>query len=164
MNCSKILDMYYEQADNEQSEGMASLLSQVQIWLHAFICPECARQIKLFEIAKSVMCNDFFPPSPGLEDSIMAKVEYSELYNGLYEETPEHSHGALSTRGWVIVGIIVLISLVTAFFGIDFKNTAREAGASFLLPIGITIGIVLTSYCAFFIGSHLNEFRERFGL
>jgi hypothetical protein len=35
---------------------------------------------------------------------------------------------------------------------------------SFLLPVGITFGIVLTSYGALFIGSHLEEFSERFGL
>jgi hypothetical protein len=35
---------------------------------------------------------------------------------------------------------------------------------SYLLPVGITIGIVLTSYGALFIGSHLKELSERFGL
>ena len=35
---------------------------------------------------------------------------------------------------------------------------------SFLLPVGITIGVVLTTYGALFIGSHLKELSERFGL
>jgi hypothetical protein len=30
--------------------------------------------------------------------------------------------------------------------------------------VGITIGIVLTCYGALFIGSHLKELMERFGL
>jgi hypothetical protein len=33
-----------------------------------------------------------------------------------------------------------------------------------MIPIGITIGIMLTGYGALFIGSHLKEFSERFGL
>ena len=72
--------------------------------------------------------------------------------------------GGLSTRGWVIAGLIILVSLVTAFFGLDFQKLALETGMSFLLPVGITIGIVLTSYGALFIGSHLKELSERFGL
>jgi hypothetical protein len=35
---------------------------------------------------------------------------------------------------------------------------------SFLLPVGITVGIVLTSYGALFIGGHLKELSERFRL
>ena len=72
--------------------------------------------------------------------------------------------GGLSTRGWVIAGLIILISLSTAFLGMDFEHIANVAGMSFMLPVGITIGIVLTSYGALFIGSHLKELTERFGL
>ena len=72
--------------------------------------------------------------------------------------------GGLTTRGWVIAGFVILVSLVTAFFGLEFNNIAGEAGKSFMLPMGITIGIVLTSYGALFIGSHLKELSERFGL
>jgi hypothetical protein len=72
--------------------------------------------------------------------------------------------GGLSTRGWVIAGFIILVSMATAFFGLDFQKLAQETGTSFLLPIGITIGIVLTTYGALFIGSHLQELSERFGL
>jgi len=57
-----------------------------------------------------------------------------------------------------------MVSLITAFFGLDFKNLASESGISFLLPMGITIGIILTTYGALFISSHLNELSERFGL
>jgi hypothetical protein len=106
------------------------------------------------------MTEDFFPPAPGLEDSIMAKVALE-----IEEEQPQTaSVGGLSTRGWVIAGLIILISLATAFFGFDFKRIVGEMGTSFLLPASITIGIVLTTYGAFFIGSHLKELSERFGL
>jgi hypothetical protein len=106
------------------------------------------------------MKEDFFPPSPGLEDSIMAKVAIE-----IEEKQPQTvSAGGLSTRGWVIAGLIIFISLATAFFGFDFKKITGEMGISFLIPASITIGIVLTTYGAFFIGSHLKELSERFGL
>jgi len=111
-----------------------------------------------YQSAKTIMKEDFFPPSPNLEDSIMAKIEAEQ------EESAYAPVGGLSTHGWVIAGVIILISLVTSFFGLDFQQLALKSGMSFMLPIGITIGIVLTTYGALFIGSHLKELSERFGL
>jgi len=160
MNCSKILDVVYEYSGNDMP-----IFSQIQVWLHTMLCPDCAEKIERLENTRYVMRNDFFPSSPGcgswssIEDSIMAKIAAGE------EET-EHSAvpGGFSTRGWVITGLVILISLATVFFGLDFQKIANETGMSFLLPVGITIGIVLTVYGAFFIGSHLKELSERFGL
>jgi hypothetical protein len=44
----------------------------------------------------------------------------------------------------------------------DFIKVADTQGSSFLLPVGITIGAVLTGYGALFIGSHLKELSSRF--
>ncbi|MCL2265107.1 MAG: peptidoglycan-binding protein [Treponema sp.] len=159
MNCSKIMDMVYN--DND-----ISFLTQIQIDFHTFFCSSCAREIERYQDARSIMKNGFFPSSPELSDSwaniensIMAKVDMEEE-----TETQYPVPGVLSTRGWVISGLIIMISLVTVFFAFDFKYLASESGMSFLLPIGITIGIVLTTYGALFIGSHLKELSERFGL
>ena len=163
MSCSKILDMVYEYSGNDPlSEDSMPLLNQIQVWLHTIICPNCAQEIERFEVSKAVMREDFFPPSPGLEDSIMARAaaEEKELETEEIYAVP----GGLSTRGWVIAGLVILVSLATSFFGLNFQNLADETGMSFLLPVGITIGIVLTTYGALFIGSHLKELTERFGL
>ncbi|MDR0323656.1 MAG: peptidoglycan-binding protein [Treponema sp.] len=163
MNCSKLLDLIFEYSNSEHgSEDSMPLFSQMQIWLHTFLCQDCAEKIKRFETAKEIMHHDFFPFSPGLEDSIMAKIAAEEKETET--SVPYAIPGGLSVRGWIIAGLIILISLATAFFGFDFQKIAQETGASFLLPVGITIGIVLTVYGAFFIGSHLKEFSERFGL
>jgi len=115
-------------------------------------------KMERYQSAKTIMKEDFFPPSPELENSIMAKIE-AEQEDEVYAVA-----GGLSTHGWVIAGVAILISLVTVFFGLDFKHLALESGMSFVLPMGITIGIVLTTYGALFIGSHLKELSERFGL
>jgi len=157
MKCAKILEMFYE--DDEMPAA-----SQLRIGFHAFFCPSCAQEIEKYETAKSAM-KDFFPQQnswPDLEESIMLKLQSEQLNE---EEADESSiPGALSTRRWVIAGLILMVSLVTVFFGLDFQNLASESGMSFLLPMGITIGIVLTTYGALFIGSHLKELSERFGL
>jgi len=161
MNCSKILDMVYHYSDNDGTEDTIPLLSRIQICLHTFLCLNCARKIERYETTMRIMSRDFFPPSPGLEDPIMSRIASEEE---LSESTPYAIPGGLSIRGWIIAGLIIVVSLGTSFFGLDFQKIADVTGISFLLPFGITAGIVLTSYCAFFIGSHIKELTERFGL
>jgi len=162
MDCSKVLEMVYHYSDNDHgTEDSMPLFTQIRIWLHAFFCENCAREIEKYETTRDIMRQDFFPSSPSLEESIMRKVAVEvELENAAAFAIP----GGLSTRGWVIAGLIIFISLATAFFGLDFQNIVNEVGTSFLLPVSITVGIVLTVYGAFFIGSHLKELTERFGL
>ena len=158
MNCSKIMDMVYD-------EEPMPLVNQIQVSLHAFFCPACAQEIEQYQAARSVLKIDFFPAvSEYLEESIMTKIEIKEKQAQESYNFQNAIPGGLSTRGWVITGLIIMISLVTAFFGLDFRSLADESGMSFMLPMGITIGIVLTTYGALFIGSHLKELSERFGL
>ena len=162
MDCSKVMDLIYEYSDRD-SEYSMPLLNQIQVWLHTVMCQGCAREIEYFEKSRAIMRNDFFPSSPCHEDSLMARIT-SEVQ----EETPKIEiyavPGGISTRNWIIAGLIIIISLSTVFVGLDFQKLADETGISFLLPVGITIGIILTTYCALFIGSHLKELTERFGL
>jgi hypothetical protein len=173
MNCAQILDKVYEYAGEEpQTEGSAprtcfasSLLLQIRMSLHLLICPDCAREVERFEVTQDILRHDFLPPAPGLENMIMAKIA-AEAGESLEEFEAEEASisGGFSTRGWVVAGVVMLVSLATAFFGFEFHRVATDAGMSFMLPVGITVGIVLTSYGALFIGSHLKELSERFGL
>jgi hypothetical protein len=83
----------------------------------------------------------------------------NEPEEGVYGET-----GGVSLSRWVITGLILLFSLSSAFFVMDFVKVAAKEGSSYLLPLGITIGAVLSCYGAIFIGSHVKELSERFGL
>ena len=169
MKCSKVLDYVYQFSGGGSGIGDSMpLLNQIQVWFHVFFCHDCAEKIEQLERTNDIMKEDFFPAlskTSGfdswreMEDSIMVKIAV--------EEEPEVSYanaGSLSMRGWVIAGVLIFVSFITAFFGFDFQNVARESGGSFLIPVGITIGIVLTIYGALFIGSNLEELSERFGL
>ena len=166
MNCDKTKDLiHYYSGEN------TPLLIHLQIALHLFFCPDCTRQNELLETSRELFTNDFFPPAPNLEKSIMnliAREEIDIVETQIQETQPACNRQAvskeLSFRGWIIIGIIILVSLVSAFFGLEFNNLAHTAGISFLLPVGITVGIVLTSYGALFIASHLKELSKRFRL
>ena len=160
MNCAKVLETVYENYGEEPRD--IPLLTQIRVWLHLLFCPDCAQKMERFEVCRDILISDFLPPAPGLEDSVMAMINGEEGAPGETGETLVP--GFLSTRGWVIAGLIMFVSLATAFFGLEFNKIALAAGMSFLLPVGITIGVALTVYGALFIGSHLKELSQRFGL
>jgi hypothetical protein len=157
MNCLKNMDMVYE-------DDSMSIFNHIRVGLHTFFCSACTEEIEHHQAARAIMREDFFPHSLSIEESIMTKIYSQQEFEEEQTESAYSAPGTFSTRGWVIAGIVLIISLVTVFFGLDFKNLANESGMSFLLPMGITIGIALTIYGALFIGSHLKEFTERFDL
>ncbi|MDR0558002.1 MAG: putative manganese transporter [Treponema sp.] len=152
-----IIDDMYDAMGEE-----TSFFSFVKNSAHLIICPACSKEACKLKMAETAM-KDFFPPFPAeldFEESLMERI------NAL-PDMPAYEAGHLtevSLRGWVIIGVFMLFSLTTLFFGIDFEKVASSQGQAFLLPVGIIIGGILTSYGALFIGSHLKELSERFGL
>jgi hypothetical protein len=171
MTCHELMDKAYEYA----GEPMPLLL-HIRIALHLFFCPDCARELERFETVRNILKTGFFPPSPDFEETVMEKLRYEASLEVPGGEEAEYFSGAeagpaagvpdtgVSFRGWVITGLVALFSLSTSFFGFNFSRLAVSEGISFLLPVGITIGVVLTCYGALFIGSHVKELSERFGL
>jgi hypothetical protein len=169
MNCYDIMDKVYEYSGGEPMP----LWLRIRIAAHLFFCPDCAREFERFEVTRDILRHDFSPPAPDFEEAVMGLImrEAAELpdyaaeeapFGGDFERTPAAE--GVSFRGWVITGLVMLLSLSTSFFGLDFGRLAASEGSSFLLPVGITIGAVVTCYGALFIGSHLKELSERFGL
>jgi hypothetical protein len=166
MTCHEIMDKIYEYS----GEPMPLPL-RLRIGVHLFFCPDCAQEFERFEVTRDVLRNDFFPPAPDFQEPVMLRImneaealapaeddmaDPLEVFSGDGE--------GVSFRGWIVTGLVVLFSLSTSFLGLDFGRLAASEGMSFLLPVGITIGAVLTCYGALFIGSHLKELSERFGL
>jgi hypothetical protein len=128
--------------------------------------------MKYYAAAREALRTDFFPSVPDFEESVMARIfaEPDTENRGDYETAQDEEGGqipmeeGISFRSWVISGLIVFFSLSTSFFSLNFNKLAVSQDLSFLLPMGITIGLVLTVYCAVFIGSHIKELSEKFGL
>jgi hypothetical protein len=142
------------------------LLARLEIMLHRLYCFRCDEKFRQLESAREFMRTGFFPSTPDFEDSVMRLIRKESVL----DEAPESAMGGfsiiqgLSLRGWVITGFVVLLSLGSAFFGMGFTKVAADEGSSFLVPIGLTMGMVVTGYGALFIASHLKELSERFGL
>jgi hypothetical protein len=155
MNCHDVMDRVYEFDGNESPP----FFTHLRIQLHLLHCSRCAGEIEGLENARLLMKESFFPPAPGgLEERIMRSIALEEPE----EACPEIA--GFSFRSWVITGLIILVSLSTSFLGMDFIKVANHWGSSFLLPIGLTIGAVISAYGALFVGSHLKELSDRFNL
>jgi len=154
MDCPDVKDTLY----NAERDSSLPAFTQIRIKLHLLSCPGCARELRNLRRVEEIMRADFLPPSPGFEELLMDRLFEEDVMEKT--DTP----AGFSLRGWVIIGFFVLLSLSSSFFGINFIKIANAEGLSFLLPLGLTIGMVLTCYGALFIGSHLKELSTRFGL
>ncbi len=108
--------------------------------------------------ALRIMKTDFFPPAPDLVEAVMAAIRGQAIEPAVAEDVP------ISFRNWVLVGLLILFSLIATPLGVDFEEMVRLLGPSLLLPIALTSGVVVSLYGALFIGSHLEELSDRFGL
>ena len=154
-DCRDILDIFYE----SDGEGFLPFLTKIRMKIHFLFCASCSSEYKNLQSVREIMKTGFVPASPGFEDIIMNRV-MKEAKNEKEAEVP----AGFSFRFWVVIGFFMLLSLASVFFGNDFINIADAEGLSFLLPIGLTVGMVVTGYGAFFIGSHLEELSARFRL
>jgi hypothetical protein len=154
MKCDEFKMTIYE------GDERLSVRERLALAFHVFFCGRCALELRRLEDARELLASGFIPPSPDFADAIMAKI-YAEEQEAEEQEAFDIP-GGVPTRGWVIAGIVILISLATSFFGGDFISIAASQGSSFLLPLGIIIGIIVSAYGALFIGSHLKELSERF--
>ncbi|MDR1390365.1 MAG: peptidoglycan-binding protein [Treponema sp.] len=147
MKCDEFGDVLY-------SDEKPGIRERIGMAFHLLLCGRCALDARRREDMRVLFTERFFPPCPDFSDAIMDRIREEACDMDTVFDIP----GGVSTRGWVVVGLAALLSLTSAFFGRDLVN------ASFLLPLGITVGIIVTVYGAVFIGSHLKELSERFKL
>ncbi|MDR0662774.1 MAG: peptidoglycan-binding protein [Spirochaetaceae bacterium] len=155
MNCNKVLDTLY------YSDSRIPFVKRLLTGFHIWHCPKCAAHWNTLQKARACMREDFFPPATsGTADQVMALIRQNE--DAL--SVPPHEQEALSFRVWVAAGLAILFSLSSAYLGIDYLTPAGTRTINFMLPIGITVGAVITAFGAIFIGSHIKELSKRLGL
>ena len=160
MSCKEAMDEIYKSSGEEE----VSLLQKFRVSLHLFFCARCAEETRKLELIQEILNADFFPPSPSMkiEENVMEQLSGEFLLDEFGQNLVPEAPGGFSFRSWVIIGFIILISLATSFFGIEVIEAASNLGSSYLIPLGITVGTILTGYGAFFIASHLKELSEHF--
>jgi hypothetical protein len=163
MDCKEMMNLIIE-ADGDES---FSLFRHLALEFHLLICPRCSREFRHYRLGRELLSASCQDPElkssslPDFSDSIMAVI----LAESAEDSGPEDSMTeALSFRRWVITGCVIMISLVSVFFGLTFTELSAASGFSLMVPMSLTIGIFISAYGALFIGSHLKELSERFRL
>ena len=137
----------------------ASYVIRMRFAAHTLVCKVCAQKKRRLTAAEQVLKTGFLPPPPEpCADAVMAFILAGE------GDALKEVHEYVSLRGWIIAGIVIVASLLSVYLNVDFGSIARTQGLSFLLPLGITIGAVITAYSAMFIGTHLDMLCEKLGL
>ena len=159
-DCRSAMDIIFGFTDDKE----ITLLQRLYSRLHIFMCPRCSEELRKLESCREMFHSDFFPSSPGIEEKVMDQLSgefiQQEISDGEIVEAP----GGFSFRTWVMIGLFVLVSIFISFYGLDFFSFANDFGSTFLISLGITTGIILTGYGAFFIASHIKELTNRFNL
>ena len=145
-----------------------SIFTHLALELHLLFCPRCASALRRYRLGRELLASSFQDPElkiPSLELPDLGSPVMARLFDDKsFSEQQEGAVDALSFRRWVITGCVIVISLVSVFFCLDFMELSASAGSSLIIPMGLTIGIFISAYSALFIGSHLKELSERFNL
>lgn len=146
MNCKDVL--------NVLDDDEMTLTRRLRVAIHLAFCRSCAAEKRRLNAAYRMMNEDFMPlVSSGFSNAVMRLLGLDESL-----QTQE----SFSLRGWTAVGVFILLSLASSYLGVDFRSISESNGSSFVLPVGITVGCVITVYGALFIGSHMEDLREKF--
>ncbi|MDR1363215.1 MAG: hypothetical protein LBJ35_04115 [Spirochaetaceae bacterium] len=152
MNCDKILDdLYYNEAG-------FSFVKRVLIYFHSLHCPRCAAHRRALRVASDCMKDDFFPSAGNIAENIMSLIQAGDFTDD------EVKRESMPFRAWIITGFAILVSLSSAYLGIDYLMPTSTHTVYFMLPLGITIGAVITAFAAIFIGCHITELSKWLGL
>jgi hypothetical protein len=151
MKCDDKLDKIF----SADEDNPLSIVTQVRFFLHRFFCDHCSFIMNQYEDSRTMMKNDFFYDTIDMSNVIMNQV----LKN---ESIPEENefHEWVSLKNWIVAGCIILVSLVSAFFGFNFNEVAVSGDSSYMLSIGLVIGLIISIYGLLFIGTQMKQIRH----
>jgi len=144
MRCGKFLDKL------DGLDAGASLSPAMAF--HALFCPSCAQAAARLEAA---ILAYRAPPAPDgerdsvIEDRIMAAVRLTP---------PPRQDFAI--RDWIAAGIVIATSTLLLPLTEHSGFLRTFFGPGYALSLAIVLGLALTAYTAFFIGTHMGELRS----
>jgi hypothetical protein len=136
-------------------DDVLSLATRIQFFFHTFFCDHCRSIMEQYEDSRELMRTDFFYEASDMSNEIMNQV----LSNETIPEDIE-IHEWVSFKKWIIAGCIILVSLVSAFFGFNFDEVAVSRDSSYILSIGLVIGLIISIYGLLFIGTQMKQIRH----
>jgi hypothetical protein len=119
--------------------------------LHAMRCASCASEAARLDAALKAYRSGNDAEADGgsaVEDRVMAAVRLLP---------PPRQDFAI--RDWVSAGVVIAVSTLLLPLGESSGFLRTFLGPGYALSLAIVLGITLTVYMAFFIGTHLDELQ-----
>ena len=121
------------------------------IRLHMVFCKKCRNEIYSLQ-------NTFFNLRESQPFDMLDDLS-SIVMNTIYAGPVFYSKNVSSTK-WLSVGMLIFLSMVGLTFSNSFASLKDYFGIYFEIPLNIVMGLAITIYVGFFIGSHLEETRK----
>lgn len=140
------------------SESGAGGIRGLRARLHLVFCPGCRELLEREREAMAALAAyNPFPAPKDFADGIMARIRYSA-------ELDPASRNPVPMSGWVGAGLLILIGMPLLQFSASHLWLRGQLGRALEVPLFIAMGVIVTAYMALFIGTHLDDFMDRFGL
>ncbi|MCU0822440.1 MAG: hypothetical protein MUC95_08205 [Spirochaetes bacterium] len=121
------------------------------IRLHMVFCKKCREEIYSLQNTFSLLRESApFDMLDSLSSLVMNSIYASPVYYGRN----------VSSTKWLSVGGLIVLSMMGITFSNSFASLKGYFGEYFEIPLNIVMGLVITVYVAFFIGSHLEETKK----
>jgi hypothetical protein len=119
--------------------------------LHMLYCKVCRKEIHSLQ--------QTFLNLKGKEPFNMLDDLSSIIMNAIYSDQVLYGKTVSSTK-WLSVGSLIILSMLGLTFCNSFSSLKLYFGEHLEIPLNIVMGLTITIYVAFFIGSHLDETKK----
>lgn len=119
--------------------------------LHLFFCPRCRLEIRSL--------TDLFNSFRGKYPYVMKEDLSSAIMNRISRLDSGRDFG-ISIFHWITVWIIILAGVLLLPFNEEFLWLINYFGAHLQLPVNIIMGLCISIYTSFYIGTHLHDLKR----
>ena len=144
--CNKVMDKFLE-LDKDSRIPLS-------VSLHLIFCKKCRTQVRLCTLAEKASAKPLNTPLP-LNNEMMIKIMKQIDPTFVVQET--NPIKPVSMKGWIIAGIIMICTMLTFGF-----QTSPETSKTLVSFFYLVFAMVISIYCAFFVGSNLDFFVKKF--
>jgi len=143
MKCEKIINEFLRSESNR-----VPLL----IRLHLLQCAQCRHEIADLQNKIAMLRSDSAYKLPfDMTAQIMNRIS---LLGEIHARD-------LSDSKWIVTGVTIVASIILVTYSEPFRWLDRYFGGSFEIPLNIVMGIVITIYSAFYIGTRLDRLKGK---
>ncbi len=144
MKCDKAISYYL------QNDEIGRIPFKVRI--HTFFCPVCSGEImQLMLMFRLLEEKSIWEMDKDIKDNVMDKIQRQSVF----------AEKRISGLKWVVIGIIIFASMFLINFSESFMWLKEQFGSSFVIPMSIVLGLVLTVYLMLFTSSNI-DFLEKY--